>query len=78
MSRLERQGADDMLWIREEFMHSREDFGKIIVHGHTWLGDAVQVLPNRVGIDTGAYETGVLTAVRLHNEEMSFLRATCD
>jgi hypothetical protein len=32
------------------------------------------VLPHRIGLDTGAYETGVLTAVRLFNEDVSFLR----
>jgi len=45
---------EDLLWIRDEFLNSKVDFGKIIVHGHTPTKRA-EVLPNRINIDTGAF-----------------------
>jgi len=51
---LERQSDEDLLWIRDEFLNSKVDFGKIIVHGHTPTKRA-EVLPNRINIDTGAF-----------------------
>jgi serine/threonine protein phosphatase 1 len=71
---LDSQDASDLLWIRGEFLNAPGPFEKVIVHGHTWLNDRPQVLPHRIGLDTGAYETGVLTAVRLFNEDVGFLR----
>ncbi len=70
---IERQSAEDMLWIRDSFLNSREDFGKVIVHGHTPTEEPV-IAPNRIGIDTGAYMTGVLTALVLEGEEQRFLQ----
>jgi serine/threonine protein phosphatase 1 len=70
---LDEQQEHDLLWIRDEFLSSEEHFGKVVVHGHTWIGPSPQVRPNRIGVDTGAYETGVLTAVRLHGHEVGFL-----
>lgn len=61
---LARQVEDDLLWIREDFLSSRVSFGKIIVHGHTPTEAAV-FRSNRIGIDTGAYMTGVLTCLVL-------------
>jgi serine/threonine protein phosphatase 1 len=71
---LDRQDAADMLWIRQEFLENDRRLDKIIVHGHTpemepHLGRA------RIGIDTGAYATGVLTAVRLSGSDQSILQA---
>jgi len=51
---LERQSDEDLLWIQDEFLNSKVDFGKIIVHGHTPTKRA-EVLPNRINIDTGAF-----------------------
>lgn len=59
---LSRQTEQDLLWIREEFLTSKEDFGKIIIHGHTPT-HAIEVRPNRINIDTGAYATGRLTCL---------------
>ncbi len=64
---LERQTQQDMLWIRSEFVRSEHDFGLTVVHGHTPSPDA-EVLPNRIGVDTGAYATGHLSCVMLENE----------
>ena len=54
---LARQSDDDLLWIRDEFLSSKMDFGKIVVHGHTPV-EAPEVLSNRINIDTGAFATG--------------------
>ncbi|MGC1304590.1 MAG: metallophosphoesterase family protein [Caulobacteraceae bacterium] len=72
---LDAQETSDLLWIRGPFIDAEGPFEKVIVHGHTWISDRPQQLPHRIGIDTGAYETGVLTAVRLHGDDVSFLRA---
>ncbi|ODS01380.1 hypothetical protein AUC68_00520 [Methyloceanibacter methanicus] len=67
------QVADDLLWIRHEFLEAQEPFGKIVVHGHT-PGDKPVVRTNRIGIDTGAVFTGCLTALRLANGTRDFLQ----
>ena len=64
---LERQSAEDLMWIREEFLTSKMNFGKIIVHGHTPI-ESPEVLPNRINIDTGAFATGRLTCLVLDGE----------
>jgi serine/threonine protein phosphatase 1 len=71
---LDRQDEDDLLWIREEFLNSRADFGKIIVHGHTPAREP-ELRPNRINIDTGAFMTGRLTCVVLEEERVRFLTA---
>jgi serine/threonine protein phosphatase 1 len=69
---LERQSDEDMLWIRDEFLLSRADFGKIVVHGHTPVGEP-EVLANRIGIDTGAFASDRLTCVALDDGRCRFL-----
>ena len=69
------QREEDLLWIRQEFLEDEGPFEKIIVHGHSWAGDRPQLLPHRIGVDTGAYSTGVLTAVRLDGEDIGLLQA---
>jgi serine/threonine protein phosphatase 1 len=71
---LERQAEEDLLWIREEFLDSPADFGKVVVHGHTPEPEPV-LRTNRIGIDTGAYMTGVLSCVVLEGSELRFLQA---
>jgi serine/threonine protein phosphatase 1 len=66
---LPRQREEDLLWIRDEFLQSEEDFGKFIVHGHTPV-PAPEFRPNRINIDTGAYATGVLTLLTIQGEQM--------
>jgi serine/threonine protein phosphatase 1 len=61
---LESQREEDLLWIRDEFLNSRMDFGKIVVHGHTPV-EQPEVLPNRINIDTGAFATGRLSCLVL-------------
>jgi len=69
---LERQSEDDLLWIRDAFLASDTNFGKIVVHGHTPVAEP-EVLPNRIGIDTGAFATGRLTCVALSGGAPRFL-----
>jgi serine/threonine protein phosphatase 1 len=69
---LARQVREDMLWIRREFLRYERDFGAIIVHGHSVTPD-VDIRQNRIGIDTGAYRTGVLSAIYLEGEKRDIL-----
>lgn len=71
--RLESQAFEDLLWIREEFLDSRRDHGAVVVHGHS-VKEQVEFLPNRIGIDTGAYRTGVLTALVLEGTEQRLIQ----
>ncbi len=64
---LERQSEADLLWIREDFLKSNADHGKMIVHGHSPVEHA-EMHPNRINIDTGAYLTGSLTCLVLEGE----------
>lgn len=72
---LEAQEENDLLWIRRGFVDQPGPFAKVIVHGHTWLGEQPQLSEHRLGLDTGAYATGVLTAVRLEDGEVGILQA---
>jgi serine/threonine protein phosphatase 1 len=69
---LDRQSDEDLLWIRDEFLRSKMNFGKIVVHGHTPV-EVPEVLPNRINIDTGAFATGRLTCVVLNESGHRFL-----
>jgi serine/threonine protein phosphatase 1 len=66
---LRRQREEDLLWIRDEFLQSEEDFGKFVVHGHTPVLKP-EIRPNRINIDTGAYATGILTLLTIQGEQM--------
>jgi serine/threonine protein phosphatase 1 len=72
---LSRQKENDLLWIREEFLSSTCDFGKIIVHGHT-PNDEIDVGPNRINIDTGAFATGRLTCLVIESETLSVIETS--
>jgi serine/threonine protein phosphatase 1 len=54
----------DMLWYRDDFRGDYSGFGRLVVHGHT-IFDEPFVSPSRVGLDTGAYASGRLTAIVL-------------
>jgi serine/threonine protein phosphatase 1 len=69
---LARQSEEDLLWIRDDFLASTQDFGKIVVHGHTPVAEP-EVRANRIGIDTGAYFSGQLTCVALGEGSPRFL-----
>lgn len=61
---LSEQSQSDLRWIREPFLEDSTDRGFIVVHGHT-ITNSVEVTPNRIGIDTGAFCTGTLTALAI-------------
>jgi serine/threonine protein phosphatase 1 len=65
---LEQQSQSDLRWIREPFLLDDRDHGVVVVHGHT-ISEEVDEQPNRIGIDTGAYRTGVLTALAIEGTE---------
>lgn len=66
------QDPDNLMWIRDEFLLSREDHGKLVVHGHT-PSEEVELFDNRLGIDTGAAYGGPLSAVVIEGREVSLL-----
>lgn len=70
---IEKQELSDLRWIREDFLEDDRDHGVMIVHGHT-IRETVDEWPNRIGIDTGAYRSGVLTAIVLEGAERRYLR----
>ncbi len=70
---LEEQLESDMLWIREEFLSDSASFTKKVVHGHSPKKQPFED-HRRIGVDTGAYITGVLTAVRLEQNSVSYLQ----
>lgn len=61
---LDQQRPRDLRWIREPFLSHDEELGTVVVHGHT-IFEAPDVRRNRIGIDTGAWTTGRLTALGL-------------
>jgi serine/threonine protein phosphatase 1 len=70
---LEKQSAKDLLWIRQAFLNDKRSLSWTVVHGHT-PAEAVHADLRRIGIDTGAYATDVLTAVRLEGSEQRLLQ----
>ena len=66
------QSQTDLRWIRSSFLDCEEDHGMLVVHGHT-ISETVDERSNRIGIDTGAYRTGVLTALAVEGDRRWFL-----
>lgn len=69
---LMQQARQDLLWIREPFLSSKQDHGMVVVHGHSPRREPY-VGKNRIGIDTGAVIGGALTCVVLEAETLGFL-----
>lgn len=59
---LDQQSPRDLMWIREPFLSSTQDWGIKVVHGHVIVDEPV-LRSNRFGIDTGAYQSGKLTCL---------------
>ena len=70
---LAEQNEHDCMWIRKSFLDSDADHGAVVVHGHS-IFKAPVVRHNRIGIDTGAYRSGVLTCLVLDGAARSFLQ----
>jgi serine/threonine protein phosphatase 1 len=69
---LDKQTDEDLIWIREPFLSSQKDFGKIIVHGHT-VSQKPTLRANQIGVDTGAVFTNHLTCAVLTQNKPYFL-----
>lgn len=69
---LDKQKEEDLLWIRDEFLLHEQPFEKIIVHGHTPVRE-IDVRPNRINIDTGAFATGRLSCLILQRDSIQSL-----
>ena len=68
----EAQTGGDLRWIRGDFLDFRGSHGAIVVHGHT-ITDDVEERANRIGIDTGAFASGKLTALALEGTSRWYL-----
>ncbi|KQM58834.1 MULTISPECIES: metallophosphoesterase family protein [unclassified Sphingomonas] len=73
---LEDQKASDLRWIRAPFLDHGGRFERFVIHGHT-VTDEPDVRANRIGIDTGAYRTGRLTALVLEGDSRRYLTTAC-
>lgn len=71
---LAEQKKGDLRWIREPFLSDSGDHGRVIVHGHT-ITEQPEIRANRIGLDTGAYMSGCLTALGLEGEARWLLSA---
>lgn len=74
---LAHQDQFDLRWIREPFLSHEQEHGVIVVHGHTIVPD-VEERANRICIDTGAYRSGVLTAVGIEGSDRWYLGASAE
>lgn len=72
---LHEQSINDLLWIRDAFFDAQGSFEKVVVHGHT-PSQEPQVFSHRIGIDTGAYASGVLTALRLDGHGQALIQVS--
>lgn len=70
---LDQQNDRDRLWIRHAFMDWKTPLQKMIVHGHS-ISDDVEIHPHRIGVDTGAYASGRLTALVLEGTQRRTLQ----
>jgi serine/threonine protein phosphatase 1 len=69
------QVRSDLRWIREPFLGDQAEHGFVVVHGHT-VRENIEERGNRIGIDTGAYRFGVLTALGLEGTQRWYLQAS--
>ena len=69
------QRGADLRWIRNPFLDHDRALDKMVVHGHT-ISAGLDEQVHRIGVDTGAYETGVLTALGLEGTARWTVQAT--
>jgi serine/threonine protein phosphatase 1 len=70
---LEQQDPEDLIWIREKFFRSKADHGGVVVHGHS-IFDDVDIQPNRIGVDTGAWRSDRLSCLVLEGEDLRIIQ----
>lgn len=68
------QSETELLWIREPFLSCTHLLSKVVVHGHT-VTESFQpeIRQHRIGIDTGAYICGKLTAAVFVEKHINFI-----
>ena len=71
---IDQQRSRDLRWIREPFLSHDGSHGVVVVHGHT-ICDEPEDCGNRIGIDTGAFMSGRLTALILEGTARCYLEA---
>jgi len=74
---LDQQSPSDLRWIRREFLDHKNQHEMFVVHGHS-ISTEIDERPNRLGIDTGAFQSGILTAVGLETDRRWFIQAHAD
>ncbi|NDF12702.1 MAG: serine/threonine protein phosphatase [Proteobacteria bacterium] len=67
------QAPNDMLMIRDEFIFSKKMPNQIVVFGHT-IFDKPFLGPMRIGVDTGAYYSDVLTCAVITSHSLDFIK----
>lgn len=71
--KLAAQSPADLRWIRNPFLNDSRDHGCLVVHGHT-ISEEIDERPNRIGIDTGAYHSGVLSVIGIEGDQRWFIQ----
>ena len=71
--RIEDQDFIDMIWIRDEFIYSDYDFGKVVIFGHSPFNSPM-IMKNKIGIDTGAVFGNCLTCLELPEKRFHSVR----
>lgn len=74
---LSEQAQTDLRWIRQPFLDDPRDHGFVVVHGHT-ITPQVEQCGNRIALDTGAYKSGVLTALGIEGPRRWLLQTDSD
>ena len=74
---LDEQKPSDLRWIRERFLKHEEAFSHVVVHGHT-IFEEMEHREHRIGIDTGAFRTGRLTALVLEGTNRRTIQAIAE
>ncbi|CAN5153131.1 metallophosphoesterase family protein [soil metagenome] len=72
---VQEQSEHDLLWIRDDFLRRPWTGDQVVVHGHTPV-EEVEINARRVGVDTGAFATGILTALRLEGASRALLQVS--
>lgn len=72
------QDVDDLVFIREPFLSWPEPLARMIVHGHTKTKGEPEVKPHRINVDTGAFQTGILTTAVIEGNDVRFLKVQHD
>jgi len=72
---LDRQEVSDLIWIREAFLNFAGLHPKVVVHGHTPAREP-EIRANRVNVDTGAFRSGVLSALVIEGSDKHILRVS--